>query len=63
MTTLTPSRHPAGSPIPLDGATGTDNGFDTGQPAPQAAPAPDTVAGAAHTRKREMNDGMAFGHG
>lgn len=46
MTYLTPSRHPAGSPIPLDGATRTEPGFD-GRPAPLAASAPDTVAGAA----------------
>jgi len=46
MTALTPSRHNAGSPIPLDGATRTEPGFD-GRPAPLAAPAPDTVAGAA----------------
>lgn len=46
MTALTPSRHPAGSPIPLDGVTRTEPGFD-GRPAPLAAPAPDTVAGAA----------------
>ena len=41
-----PSRHTAGSPIPLDGATRTEPGFD-GRPDPLAAPAPDTVAGAA----------------
>lgn len=32
-TALTPSRHPAGSPIPLDGVTRTEPGFD-GRPAP-----------------------------
>ena len=44
---LTPSRHTAGSPIPLDGATRTEPGFDAGRLAPLAASAPDTVAGAA----------------
>ena len=53
MTALTPSRHNAGSPIPLDGATPTAAGgsacgwtMET-TTAPLAASAPDTVAGAA----------------